>query len=242
MHRISLKSGNVAIFLAQFVLGLHLINLMFQVNRFYGTGYDGHLYSLFHVGFDSNIPTWYSSWLLFLAALLSVLVSLGRIRGQNSGYPARKSWLGLALLLFLMSLDETAMMHERLGDIIEKQVQNLGGFFYYGWVLFGIPLGGLLLGLGYRMVVGLPQRVKRFCILAGVMFFTGALGFEMLSANQAYIYGHVTFSLELLTALEELFEMSAVVILIHALLIYVEQYFEPMQLTLGRLPEKVSRP
>lgn len=63
-----------------------------------------------HLDRESNFVVWFSSSQLLLASLTVVLVSM-----RESVLRARLPWLLLALLLLLLSIDETAMLHESLG-------------------------------------------------------------------------------------------------------------------------------
>src|SRR6266545_5147574 len=68
---------------------------------------------LFDVNSENNVPTWFSSLLLFGDALLAGLVAalVRRAGGRDAGH-----WAALAVLLSLLSLDEVASLHERLPD------------------------------------------------------------------------------------------------------------------------------
>src|SRR5262245_53681185 len=57
---------------------------------------------------EGNVPAWYSSTLLFVCGLAAAAVA-GRHRHSE-----RWGWNGISLALIVMSLDETAQIHERL--------------------------------------------------------------------------------------------------------------------------------
>lgn len=63
-----------------------------------------------HLDRESNLVVWFSSAQLLLASLTALLVSL-----QESAFLKRLPWYLLALLLLMLSIDETAMLHESVG-------------------------------------------------------------------------------------------------------------------------------
>ena len=58
-------------------------------------------------------------------------------------------------------------------------------------------------------------------VAAGVIFLTGALGIEMLSAREVDQHSIYTITYCLLYTFEELFEMLAIVLFIYALLSFI---------------------
>lgn len=69
---------------------------------------------LFHLDQESNLPSWYSSFLLTCVALASGLI-LTLVRRQSIPAPSGKTfWLIFMLAYLALSLDESAMVHEHL--------------------------------------------------------------------------------------------------------------------------------
>jgi len=77
---------------------------------------------------EGNLPTWYSSLQLFVGGSLLGLVGslLGLFTWRNFDWYHRRSWLlpALPLLFWLMSLDEVAQVHEKIGVMSHAAVTH----------------------------------------------------------------------------------------------------------------------
>ncbi len=178
----------------------------------------------FHREFDltneRNIPTWYASALLLLCGLL--LGNLGLLY-RRSGERYAGHWLMLGMIFVLLSIDETASLHERLIAMTRDWVPKAGGLLRYSWVVPYLA-GVLVLGLAYvKFLWHLPVRTRRLIILAGAMYVGGAAGMEMLEGlwvTQMNTKGQANLGSFLLTTTEETLEMTALVVFFHALSVY----------------------
>jgi hypothetical protein len=171
----------------------------------------------FNLNAEHSAPTWFSSSLWLFAALLAVSAASQSRRDHD-----RRRWRSLVVLFAFLSLDESAGVHEKMGNLLGDHIV-LSGAFYYVWVLYGM-LFLLVMVLFYaRFVASLPRIVTVLIGCAAFVFLLGALGFEMLSA--AVESGSTGFPAGLswprAIALEETFEMLGVVILIQALLLFL---------------------
>lgn len=171
--------------------------------------------SFFDLNEDVSIGAWFSMSLWLIAATLAYAV------GRQAHWRASASWHwnGLAVLCLFLSLDEGAALHEKVGDTIKEHLQ-LGGIFHWSWVLYGIALlvfVGLLFG---KFLLTLPRRSLWTFLIAGAVFCTGALGFEMYASNVAS--GDIQFlpwlGWSASVLIEETLEMLGVVIAIGELL------------------------
>jgi hypothetical protein len=168
---------------------------------------------LFDVNSEHNVPTWFSSTLLMgcavLAALLAALVR--RAGGRGAGH-----WAGLAAVLSLLSLDEAAALHERLGgpaaEVLGDATQ---GALHFAWVVPGMVLA-LVVGLVFvRFVVRLPPGTRRLVVAAAAMYLTGATALEAIGGIVLEDQGDRAVYL-LVTAAEEGLEMAGSVLLLYA--------------------------
>lgn len=75
---------------------------------------------MFDLNHENNIPTWYAS--------------VGFISCAQSF-----QWKSLAVIFLLMSLDETASLHEYGASLMKGQFE-FKGYWYFAWVLPGIAL------------------------------------------------------------------------------------------------------
>lgn len=70
--------------------------------------------TLFAVTSEQNIPTWFSSGLLLVAAVAATGVAALVPRDRRQ---LRLSWCVLAVVLAALSIDDAAALHERLGGL-----------------------------------------------------------------------------------------------------------------------------
>jgi len=170
--------------------------------------------------YEANLPSFYSTAAILFCAGLLWLVSSHKRKEQ---LPWRHHWLGLALIFSLLGLDEAIALHEEIGDLMEVfGLVNAHGFLYFAWVVpYGIALA--VFALSYlKFVFALPRNTKYLFIVSGVLFVFGAMGIEMVSANEADINGTDTIYYSVLYTVEELCEMIGIVIFSYALMRYIE--------------------
>jgi hypothetical protein len=67
----------------------------------------------------------------------------------------------------------------------------------------------------------LPARTRRLFLAAGAIFVAGAIGVEAVSGMQASLHGEQNLTYHLVITVEELLEMTGIVIFIYALLDYI---------------------
>jgi hypothetical protein len=187
---------------------------------------------MFSVNLEESIPTWYSTLLLFTAAMLLTVIAIGKRVGRDR-YTVY--WAGLAIIFVYLSIDEGAAIHEIFSDLIEDRF-NTSGFLSFGWLVVAIPVV-LVFGLLYlRFLLHLPTRTRNLLIVAGALYIGGAIVVESISANQYDLGGGVTLLYLAIATVEELFEMLGVVLLIYALLAYLVD----MQYTVAFQPQSAA--
>lgn len=198
------------------VVGLGAASLAGVVStRVFG---DGHLHGfvpLFDLDREMNVPTWFSSALFLLAAVL--LWKAGDLSGAVSPARRRPLWRGLALLFVLLSLDEVAAVHEMAVDPL-RRLFHAGGVLYFSWVIAGAALAALVVLACGRLVLSLPSQVRARVIAAAVLFLAGALGMEMLAGRLVEQGGGAGLAYALMANLEEVLELSGQVVFIDGLL------------------------
>lgn len=175
--------------------------------------------NLFSVNLEESIPTWYSTILLFVAAVLLTFIALVKFR-ELDGY--RWQWLGLAVGFVYLSIDEGAGIHELFVDPL-KLAFNPTGFFAFGWQIVAIPVVLVVMLLYTRFIFQLPTRSRLWLIFSGGLYLGGALIVEGISANQWDINDGISMVYLSIATIEELFEMLGVVLFIYTLLDYMEQ-------------------
>lgn len=215
--QINIRPNTVAFFLAAITALLilaHSAGLVWEA--FHGKELGRDLIKRFDLGREGNIPTWFSSTLLLLAALLQGLIAaITRIRQE----PYLAHWIFLALIFFFLSCDETAQIHEWTVAHVYS-IAKIPFFQFIGWV---VPYSLLLIlfGAAYlRFFLHLPNRIMMLFAAAGAVFVGGALGMELLTAaiGRVVFEGKIHF---LFNIVEEALEMAGIIILIYALLSYL---------------------
>ena len=177
------------------------------------------LIGFFNVGNDSSIPTWYSSFTILVCAIL--LMAIAMVKGKTKD-PFFRHWAILSIIFTAISIDEVAMIHENLSDLISLPVDS--GFFYYSWVILGIPATIIFVVAYWKFVNHLPRQIKYLFLFSGAIFIIGGLGIEMISAYYDSLYQTSNFTYNWIMIAEEFLEMLGIVIFIYALLTYIQSY------------------
>ena len=205
--------------------------------------------SLFDVGAERNIPTWFESMQFMLCSVLLAVVAVShRQRGERFS----KHWGVLSVILLYMSLDEVATIHETMGAELQRLLHYLTGFtpggaISYFWVVPG-ALFVLVVGLSYiGFLVHLPRDTRLRFLFAAAVFLLGAIGFEMLTAEVVSSSGAIANwvatsfggSIERGTAdaiptilkggqtsIEEMLEMLGLTAFVWALLAHISSYVD----------------
>jgi hypothetical protein len=232
---ISLKPKKVTLFLSLIVGFLTLANIIVQVLWLhFGHDHIYGLFPLFNVRGEGNLPSTYSSLsLLFCSALLAIITSAKK----KDGDPYTPYWFGLAVIFLFLSIDEAAAVHELLIRPIRSAL-NTSGLLFFAWVIpYGILLF-LFVILYLRFLAGLPARMRWLFITAGLVFVSGAIGFEIFGAPLAEAGLRGSLSYAVLISIEELLEMVGIVIFIYALTSYIDSEFKEVliKITSSRTP------
>ena len=214
--------GNKLVQLLGTLTGLLLLAHLasYFVQPYVGSELAQSLDSLFNLSRENNFPSYFSAILLLIAALLFYFTH--RSVKQAEGKWQHHWWL-LSLVMVFLSVDEAVQLHERLTTISGQLFTQLDiGFFSFAWV---IPYTILFLIVGayfLRFVLTLANRTRNLFIAAGLFYVGGALGFEFLEGQEVYNNGH-THTYWLMITVEELMEMTGVIILIYALLDHLKK-------------------
>ena len=214
------------------IVSLTLIHCGLQFIEF-GLGYEqiSHVRTVFDFEYDSNLTTWYSSVALLICSLLLAVIAIYKKKVRDRFF---NHWQFLAIIFAILSLDEVAMLHERVGNLIEKlSPVEFGGWLNFQWVLLGIPLT-LIIAISYlKFLAHLPNKTQTLFLLAGALYVGGALGLEILAGHQESLNTSSDFLYELFTTLEELWEKLGVLVFIHALLGYMEKYVNQIHIAIN---------
>ena len=172
--------------------------------------------NVFNLNAEANLPTWYSSMKLFLIAVLLSIFGYNKLENTVRG----KSALVLApIIFFILSLDETAGIHEWLGrkmDSVLVSSETSSVFPETGmWMFWLAPLLlGVMLYIGRSAREYLDERgnIARKYVLGMVIFVGSAAGIEIL---WNFVSGSGVTGIIQVTA-EEVGEMIGATILVWA--------------------------
>ncbi|MCC7446680.1 MAG: hypothetical protein IT324_04650 [Anaerolineae bacterium] len=181
----------------------------------------------FDVRGESNTPSWYSGAILLLSAGILALIASDKNAKRDS---QRWHWVVLAVLFVLFSLDEIASWHEGVSHVLDRL--NPSGLFKIAWVIPAL-IFVIVVGLWYLpFILSLPAKIRRWIVLAAVLYITGALALEMIEGRLLEVYAVSSFTVITVNHLEDFLEMMGVVVFIFALLSYIKLYMNPISLTI----------
>ena len=178
----------------------------------YGGGLDPDVWlrSALSLSYEGNLPTWYSSGLLWTAAL-----GLG-LCGRRDDGRARVRWRVLAALFMLMSLDEAISLHEHLGGA------ELHGVLYFSWVVPGALLTAAFAVTYLGFWLNLPPATRRGFAWAFGIYVGGALGMELPLGAWFEVHGDENLGYALLDAVEESLEILGLSVFLVAILRHLD--------------------
>mgnify|MGYP006290626983 CR=1 FL=1 len=167
---------------------------------------------LFNLDAESNVPTYVSVLFFVWAALLTGLLAR---HAWIHRAPYRWHWLGLAIALVYMSLDDFARLHESLVEPMQTHL----GLTYFTWVFPGMVVVALFAGAYIPFLRSLAPRWRRLFVISGAMFVGGAIGGELLQGWYLAAHdGSTSLTYELIATVEETMELMSLVLLIYTLL------------------------
>lgn len=180
------------------------------------------LTNLFYMDKENNIPTYISTILLLMASLVLLYIFINKsIKKDRYQY----YWAILSGIFLLMSMDEFMGIHERMIEPLRASL-NLGGWFYFAWIIPAFLLV-CVVGLFFlRFILSLKFPIRKMFIISGVIYIGGALGVESLGGYITDNYGQRNFLFAMVANLEETLELVGVAYFIYALLTYIKNYQE----------------
>lgn len=177
----------------------------------------------FYTDAESNIPTYFNTILLFIPSLLSAVIAAWK---HAAGDRFRNHWAGLSLVFLYLSMDEAAILHEKLIDPMRElfNYERFGGIFYFAWIIPGMAAVIAFMLAYLRFFLSLENKYKLLFFISLGVYVGGIIGGEMLSGHFAGTIGFKNFTYAAYTSLEESLEWIGCSLLIYSLLSYVQQY------------------
>ena len=214
MTRIPVDPRRVARGLAAVVAAIASLSLVGQFCKHaLGQDYLLGFVPLFDLNGERNVPAWFSSSMLLLCSVLIAAVAHSERRG--GGRDALR-WRGLSAIFLVMSVDEAVQIHEQTIDPL-RSVFGTGGIFHYAWSVLGLAFVLVFAAAYLPFVARLDAPTRRLFVASGALYVGGALGMEFVQGWHDGLYG-VDGTTALITTVEEVLEMSGVVVFVYALL------------------------
>lgn len=208
--------------LASTVAVLSIIHLATQWMR-YHTGITGifGLTDLFAMQREGNLPTFFASFqMLLAAALLGWTSVIARDRGDRFSV----HWSGLSAVFLMLAIDEASSIHELtiipLHDLLDG---TASGLLYWPWVLPGMAFVIFLAIVCFRWFGALDPQTQRVFAVSAVLFLGGAVGIEMAEASHVELNGTDNFGYAFFVWFEETLELAGVLVFLHGLLGHLER-------------------
>lgn len=190
---------------------LVLIFFVFQIINNLLFSFDNtFIFRLFDLGDENNIPTYFSSFLFIILAIISWFIAGLEKEGGKKYYP----WIITVFLFIFLGLDEVTQIHEQLTGPFQN-ILNTSGFLFFAWVIpYGIIL--ILLSIFYIPFV-LTLKNKRLLFFGAGIFLFGAIILEMIGSNLYEAGKNMDLIYILISSFEEIFEIIGLLIAIMAL-------------------------
>ncbi len=175
------------------------------------------LRSLTYPNAEGNLWSWYSALMI---AVLGISFAVLGITLERTGSKGRVYFV-LAGVSLLLSLDETAQIHENF--IRVSRALGISSSLTYDWLLIGIPVA---IAAGFALVWitrRIDRKLRRWLIVGGAVYLFGAAVLEGLTgvlSNTRDLSSDVgaNVAYQIVMTIEELFEFAGVLIAIAAVL------------------------
>lgn len=172
--------------------------------------------NLFNMDREGNIPTLFSSFLIFLCAVIIYLIG----KSMKESKEPYVGWFLMGWVFLFLSLDEGAQFHELLISMVRSRIETTG-LFYFAWMIPYMMLVILFIIVFIPFLKRLPGETRNLFILSGAIFLLGAVGMEMLGGLRAEAFGEDIYYGWIAT-LEETFEMVGMATFCYSLLRFIE--------------------
>ena len=217
-----LNPAEISKFFTIIIIVLLVAHIVGQFLRF-GFGIKSEIISGFNFGYERNFPTFYSSFLLLLCSLILFFISF--VKKILNDHKNIFHWSILGIIFLFLSLDEMLVIHEKLIKPL-RHFFDASGYFYFAWVIPYSVLVLILFITYFKFLRSLDKKTKMTFILSGITFISGAIVMEMIGANHFEVYGDNNPVYVIYQTIEEVLEMSGVVIFIYGLISYLNKEFK----------------
>lgn len=179
------------VFLACLIAEALLVLLDYVINYLHGVD-DDSIRKIFNVAREESIPTWFAT--LQAAGVGLVLFLIYRVhRRSGERRRSRAGWLVLSGFFVFISMDDAAVIHERVGSAMGRFLEEgnpedvpawlkpLGELPSYNWQTYVMPL---FAAVGVFLLVFVWKRMGRYDLrrymILGLSVFVLAIGLDFL--------------------------------------------------------------
>jgi len=214
--KLTLKSSEVLKLLFFVAIAFILIHIgIMGVHFFSDIPLKPQFIRMFSLDMEANLPTSFSFVILLFSSFLFYLISKMPKEQKNRNRPY---WLGLSFVFAFLAFDESSKIHEAIGNLTEIFVHTTNGYLSYQWVI-SYSILTIILGFFYiRFFWRMERKIFFNFMAAAILYLSGALGFELLGANEASLHGPDTILYTVYSTIEESLEIFGVIFLIKILL------------------------
>jgi hypothetical protein len=235
MSPISVKPSDIARMIGTAAVVIILASTLGQIAKYvFGYATLRGFVPLFDVNNELNIPSFFSVMLLLLASLLLGIITLFSHR-QRLAHTLK--WAILSFGFLAMAYDEAFSVHESFNAPVRSVLGSANGdnlgIFYYAWVVPALVLVAFLGVFFLRFLLSLPMQTRIHFVVAAGIYLGGGIGFELLNGIYADSYTTQNLGYALLSIVEEVLEMSGIIIFIWALLTYIGKHYAEISIQFG---------
>ena len=165
------------------IITINIVLIVFLRIQLYYRAWNGiWIDGLLNLGEEQSIPTYVSLLNLLLCSILIYIIYRHEKRLGHSGSGV---WKFLSIIFHFLSIDKSASIHEQFSNIHRGLV--VAGIVpetlkTNRWIPFGIIFGLVVFATLIPFIRRLPKDTRRYFVIAGSVFVTGAVGFEYLGA------------------------------------------------------------
>lgn len=224
---ITLSAVNISLKLAYallIILALHSIGQFIRL--VYGFDYALGFVPLFYMYEEQNIPTWFSSITLVACSVLLGAIAIAK---KDQLDPSYRYWRILCFVFLFLSIDEAAMIHEKIGYVTNRLLPQA---LPSAWTIPYALLAGILGVILVRFLLSIPPKYRILFCLSGTLYVGGALGIEVLEVMRVLdgSDGRDLFFTVLVT-IEETLEAGSILIFLYSLLLYIKDNIKEIRVS-----------
>ena len=227
--KIAVSPRKIIKYLAIAVIFFTLISTGIQISK-YVFNYREDWMDLFNLDRELNFPTWYSALTIVFCAILLRIIALGK---KQQGDRYARDWQLLSIIFFILAIDEVVSIHEILIIPEVSEALNLPWFLHSMWVIPGLVFVVWFARRFSKFVRHLPLKSRQQFILAACIYISGALVMEMVGSHFAESIGQQHILYAAIATVEEVLEMTGIIMFVYALLYYLSQWTSRLDLQLN---------